>query len=119
MLVFANILVTRFARFSTRKVLQMSYQKKIDEMVGKHVADFQMELTLARKMAGSNNPPPMPYGYPIAVYRPLHVCKVPQVRRFIAHTGGKLSNGVPRILRTELVGEYILGIYNPHRCCHS
>ena len=94
----------------------MSYQKKIDEMVGKHVAEFQLEISLAKQMEGLKTTPKMPYGYPIEVYRPKHICKVPHVKRFIARTGGTLSNGVPRILRAELVGQYILGIYNPGRC---
>ena len=91
----------------------MSYQKKIDEMVGTHVAEFQAELSLAKKLEGHDYRPAMPYGYPLAVYRPMHICKTPQVKHFIARTGGKLSNGVPKVLRHELVGGYILGIYNP------
>ena len=92
----------------------MSYQKKIDEMVGKHVARYQREFALARRMAKAGKGiPRMPYGYPAAVYHPMHICKVPQVKHFIAKAGGCQSNGVPRALRTELVGPYILGAYNP------
>ena len=96
----------------------MSYETRIDEMVGKHVAGFQLELSLARQMnacARRSTTPDMPYGYPVAVYRPLHVCRVPEVKQFIRRTGGRLSNGVPRVLRMEFVGENILGIYNPLR----
>ena len=84
-------------------------------MVGKHVAEFELECALARKIGGAQSPTPMPYGYPLAVYRPMHICKLAQVKRFIARTGGTLSNGVPRVLRTEQVGQYILGVYNPGR----
>ena len=91
----------------------MSYETKIDELVGKHLAEFQREVTLAKTLSTLRKVPPMPYGYPMAVYRPLHVCRVPQVRQFIARTGGKLSNGVPRVLRTEMVDQYLLGTYNP------
>jgi hypothetical protein len=57
----------------------------------------------------------MPYGYPIAVYCPRHICQSPTVKRFIARTGGKLSNGVPKVLGMDLVNQYILGLYNPAR----
>jgi hypothetical protein len=91
----------------------MSYQKKIEEMVGEHVAIFQQEYSLAREMAGlTRKGPAMPYGYPLAVYRPIHFCKIPQVRHFIARTGGCLSNGVPRVLSMDFVDNHLLGIYN-------
>ena len=92
----------------------MSYQQKIDEMVGKHVARFQEEISLAKQLKGHDRKPPMPYGYPLSVYRPMHICKIPQVKHFIAQSGGHLSNGVPKILRLEMVGDNLLGIYNPH-----
>ena len=83
-------------------------------MVGKHVAEFELERALAKKISGCcQTKTPMPYGYPLAVYRPLHICKLARVKHFIAKTGGTLSNGVPRVLRTEQVGQYILGVYNP------
>lgn len=98
----------------------MSYEKRIDEMVGYHLTEFQQELTLAQRLAreikNSDATPAMPYGYPMAVYRPLHICRIPQVKEYIAHHGGTLSNGVPRLLSMELVGQYILGAYNPHHC---
>ena len=90
----------------------MSYQKKIEEMVRTHVAEFQTKYTLAKKLEGHEYRPAMPYGYPMSIYRPIHICKIPQVRRFIAHTGGMLGNGVPRVVSMELVGEYPLGVYN-------
>ncbi len=95
----------------------MSYETRIDEMVGQHVAEFQMEVSLAKKMGGhqSKRAPEMPYGYPAAVYRPLHVCRAPQFKRFVALTGGTLSNGVPRVLSADMVDQYVLGVYNPVR----
>ena len=91
----------------------MSYESKIDELVGKYVAEFQTELTLAKSLKGDADTPSLPYGYPLGVYRPHHICKVPQVKHFIAKTGGRLSNGVPRVLSMELVNDYALGLYNP------
>jgi len=91
----------------------MSYETRIDELVGQHLAQFQREMTLAKNLSTVKKVPPMPYGYPIRVYRPVHVCRIPQARRFIAQTGGMLSNGVPRVLRTEFAEQYPLGIYNP------
>ena len=90
------------------------YRKKIDEMVGNHVAEFQQELTLAKNMRDTlSELPSMPYGYPRSVYRPMHFCRVPKISEFIAKTGGTLSNGVPRVISGEMVGGYMLGVYNP------
>ncbi len=91
----------------------MSYESKIDELVGSYVAEFQTELRLAKSLERRADTPSLPYGYPVGVYRPYHLCKIPQVKRFIAQTGGRVSNGVPRILRMELVNNYVLGLYNP------
>ncbi len=91
----------------------MSYAVKTDELVGKHVAEFQKELISAGLLGRYINKPYLPYGYPVEVYRPLHICKVPQVRKFVAHTGGRLSNGVPRVLGMDMVNNYMLGLYNP------
>ena len=90
----------------------MSYETKIDKMIGEHVADYQAELTLAHKLKQVLKNPSMPYGYPLAVYRPMHICQVPQVRQFITHTGGRLSNNVPKVLSMEMIGDYPVGIYN-------
>ena len=102
----------------------MAYEKRVDELVGRHVSQFQLEYCLSRQMKGLRGdhkvPPPMPYGYPIAVYRPMHIChtrKAPEVHKVTDRSGGKLSNGVPRVLSMDFVGEYILGVYNPHLCC--
>ena len=83
-------------------------------MIGKHVAHFQDEMTLAKLMDHyKQRTPSMPYGYPIAVYRPMHVCRSPEVKQFVARTGGRLSNGVPKVLGMEIVDQYALGAYNP------
>ena len=90
----------------------MSYESKIDKLIGEHIAEYQAELTLARKLKQFLKTPSMPNGYPLGVYHPMHVCRVPQVKQFITHTGGTLSNNVPKVLGMELVGEYPVGIYN-------
>jgi hypothetical protein len=94
----------------------MSYATRIDEMVGTHVKHFQDEMTSAKLMEPfAKTTPAMPYGYPIAVYCPLHTCYSPQVREFVARTGGTLSNGVPRVIGMDVVNDYALGLYNPKR----
>ena len=90
----------------------MSYETKIDKMIGEHIAEYQAELTLAHKLKQFLKNPSMPYGYPLAVYKPMHIRNVPQIRQFITHTGGRLSNNVPKVLSMEMVGEYPVGIYN-------
>ena len=100
-----------------RFAIIMSYQSQIEEMVGNHVAEFQMELTMAKyaeRLPTATSP--MPNGYPFAVYHPQHIYKTPQVKNFIALTGGTLSNGVPRALCNLLVGDYLLGVYNHGGC---
>jgi len=82
-------------------------------MVGKHVAEFQVEFILSRQLAQHVSNTSMPYDYPIGVYRPMHICSRPKRKRFIARNSGKLSNGVPKILRAQLIDQYILGVYNP------
>ncbi len=99
----------------------MAYEKRIDELVGQHVNGFVAELSLARAMGGlvgRRKVPPMPYGYPIRVYRPMHIFLVPKARKCCPRREGALSNGVPAVLRTRFVGHYILGVYNPLRGGH-
>jgi hypothetical protein len=94
----------------------MAYEKRIDELVGQHVNRFVAELSLARAMGvlvARRRVSPMPYGYPIRVYRPTHVTRMPPARKCCPRRGGALSNGVPWELRAQLVGHYLLGIYNP------
>ncbi len=92
----------------------MSFETQVEEMVGKHVARFQDELTLGRQLlrAGAGKTP-MPYGYPVGVYHPHHICSVPRFRAFHARDDGRWSNGVPRVLRSEWWQGTLLGIYNP------
>lgn len=94
----------------------MSYEVRLDEMVGKHVAEFQAELTLA-KIAKSavGKRTPMPYGYPMRVYHPHHVVRRPRVSKEPRKIPERLSNGVLWADRLQLVGQYILGVYNPRR----
>ena len=92
----------------------MSYETRVDEMVGTHVAAFQQELAVANAMRGCTEKScPMPYGYPLAVWCPRHVCRSARVKRPTFHRGGSLSNGVPTLLRLQVVGDYALGLYNP------
>lgn len=93
----------------------MSYATKIDEMIGQYVAEYQAELSLAKEIKECLDKPIMPYGYPVAVYSPKHICKAPNIKDFISKTGGHLSNEVPRILGMEIVEDYPLGIYNQRK----
>jgi hypothetical protein len=103
----------------------MSYEKIIDELIGQHIALFELELAVGRRMCCqladhdrlTSNRATMPYGYPIGVYRPLHICQTPQVKQYIAGSRGALSNGVPRVLRMNFQNQYILGVYNPTGRC--
>jgi hypothetical protein len=93
---------------------KMSYESRIDEMIGKHVKYFQDEITLAKIMEGYvTRSPAMPFGYPIAVYCPVRAFPPPQAKAFVARTRATLSNGVPRVLAMDLIDQYILGLYNP------
>ena len=91
----------------------MSYEVKKDEMVGKHVAEFQTELTLARKLEGVVSGPPMPYGYPVRIYHPHHRVLRPRTTETKKHTHDRLSNDVPWVLSMELVDYNVIGVYNP------
>jgi len=83
-------------------------------MVGKHVAVFQQELSLAKVMRrATEESAPMPYGDPLRVWYPHHVCQSPCVKRPTPRERGRLSNGVPTLLRLRLAGDYVLGLYNP------
>jgi hypothetical protein len=88
-----------------------NYERKIEELVGSYVAEFQQELSLARKMQDSLDGQHTLLAYPKAVYHPKAILKMPLVKQFIARTGGKLSNCVPRVLSAELVDGYPLGAY--------
>ena len=96
-------------------VVIMSYQTKIDQMVGKHVAEFQMEISAAKKLQESESASPMVFGYPAGVYHPTAVVERPHVSRTLSNPTGKMSNGVPWLLSLDLVNQYTLGLYNPVR----
>ncbi len=94
----------------------MSYTIKVDEMVGKHVAQFQQELSLTKTMRDClEKTCPMPYGYPLRVWCPRHVCRSPQVKRFVPRVKGRLSNGIPAVLGLRLSDGYVLGLYYPRK----
>ena len=92
----------------------MSYEVKKDEMVGKHVAEFQAELTLAKQLEGFDQRPPMPYGYPTSLYHPYHVVMRPKHTEYEHHDHGKMSNDVPWAVSMEVVDDNVVGVYNPH-----
>jgi hypothetical protein len=90
----------------------MSYTNRIEEMIACQVAQFQAELELAKVMLSQPKTIPMPHGYPRTVYHPRRYLATPRACAFIAHTGGKLSNGTPKVLSMDLVKGYVLGAYN-------
>ena len=96
-------------------VVIMSYQAVIDQMVGKHVADFQAEFSAAKTLQELKFATPMHYGYPSGVYHPKANVECPQTRRYLSHPPGKMSNGVPWLLSMDLADQYVLGVYNPER----
>ena len=93
----------------------MSYETRIDQMVGKHVADFQTEVSAAKKLQEMKAAPQLWYGYAAGVYRRRSSARLPQVSQRRVHPVGKLSNGVPWLLSLDLVDQYALGLYNPAR----
>ena len=93
----------------------MSYELRIDEMVGKHVAEFQDELTLAARIARIEKVPAMPYGYPTRLYHPHHIVFRPIQTKYESHEHGRLSNDVPWVLGMEVVDSYAVGLYNPRK----
>ena len=94
----------------------MSYETSIDQMVGKHVADIQTELSAAKKLQELKTASRLWYGYAAGVYRRNVGKRLPQVSRKPVHPVGKMSNGVPWLLSLDLVNQYALGLYNPVRC---
>ena len=93
----------------------MSYEKKVDQMVGRHVADFQTRLSAAKKLQELKAASQLWYGYAAGVYRRNAGTRLPQVSRRLVHPVGKMSNGVPWLLSLDLVNQYTLGLYNPVR----
>lgn len=93
----------------------MSYQCKIDGMVGGHSSQHQSEVLLRLKLSGllHRSHAYMPYGYPRSVYHPRNLHNTPKTTHFEYKPGGILSNGVPKVLSGELIDGYLLGLYNP------
>ena len=91
----------------------LTYESRIDELIGRHVADYQAELALAKQLNDCLDNLPMPYGYPQAVYNPCHSYRLAVIDHLVKHSGGALSNRVPWVLGMEIVKDYPLGIYNP------
>jgi hypothetical protein len=93
----------------------MSYESKLDQMIGERVAEYQEEQRLKRKLAAYLDETiiPMCEGYPCSVYHPKSSPHETQTRLFVFKPGGTLSNGVPKVLSGDLVGGYPLGVYNP------
>jgi hypothetical protein len=90
----------------------MSHAVREDGIIGQFVSVYQSEISLAKELAECLKKPILPNGYPKSVYHPRHISRTPQMRQFIADSGGKLSNDVPRVLSMEIVADYPLCIYN-------
>ena len=93
----------------------MSYETRIDQMVGKHVTDFQTEISAAKKLQKIKAASLLWYGYAAGVYRRRASARPPRVSRRLVHPVGKMSNGVPWLLSLNLEDQYALGLYNPVR----
>jgi hypothetical protein len=91
----------------------MSYETRIDQMVGKHVANFQTEISAAKKLQEIKAASRLWYGYAAGVYRQKASVRLPRMSRRLVHPVGKMSNGVPWLLSLNLVDQYALGVYNP------
>ena len=93
----------------------MSYESKLDQLIGERIAEYMDEQLLKRKLASCMEEcgVSMCSGYPCSVYHPKSIHHVPEATHFVLHPGGSLSNGVPRVLSGDVVGGYPLGVYNP------
>ena len=89
----------------------MTYDTRVDELVGAYVAEFQKEILLADELKSYQNDLALPGGYPERVFNPTTIPS-PPVRQFVARSGGKLSNCVPWVVSMELVDGYPLGVYS-------
>jgi len=92
--------------------LFMSYETKIEELVRHFYDEYQEELLLAIEIENYLNKTAVIHDYPEQAYHPQNILK-PLQRRFIAKTGGRLSNHVPRVLSAKIIGDYPLGVYFP------
>jgi hypothetical protein len=93
----------------------MSYETRKDEMIGKHVAEFQNELSIAKSLERCELRPVMPYGYPVRLYHPHHIVNCPRYTPMCHHQHDRLSNDVPWVLGMEVVDNNVIGVYNPKR----
>jgi hypothetical protein len=93
----------------------MSYASKLDQLIGERIAEYEDEQLLKRKLASclEDSAVAMCSGYPCAVYHPRSISHLPEATHLIFHPEGLLSNGVPRILGSDMVDGYPLGVYNP------
>ena len=91
----------------------MSYAHKIDGMVGHHLAEWQLEITLANHLRGRQRQIALPNGYAAGTYQPRQARQGATNPPFISHPGGTLRNGVPKVLGLDFRGQYPLGAYNP------
>lgn len=92
----------------------MSYATRVDDWVGKHVALFQRELSLAKTMSDCPEKTcPMPDGYPLRVWCLCYVRRSPRAKRFVVRVRGRLRNGIPPILSPRLSDGYLLGLHSP------
>jgi hypothetical protein len=110
-----RVLVNQIFSIDVTGQVTMSYEVKKDEMIGRHVAEFQAELTLAKSLGKLSQRPPMPYGYPVRLYHPHHSVILPKHTELRRHHHVKLSNNVPWVLGMDLVGNYTVGLYNPKK----
>lgn len=92
----------------------MSYDHKINGMVGQHLAEWQVEVTLANGLRKQVPQTKLPFGYANGIYHPFRGNLVPRNPGFVSHLGGTLSNGVPKVLGLDFRDQYPLGAYNPH-----
>jgi hypothetical protein len=93
----------------------MSYESKLDQLIGERIAEYEDEQLLKRKLAACLEEcvVPMCSGYPCAVYHPKCISHQLEATHFIFKPLGILSNGVPKILSGDMVQGYPLGVYNP------
>ena len=91
----------------------MSYAQKIDGMVGQHLAEWQLEITLASHLRGRRPLLTLPNGYAAGIYRPRRHRGTARGTRYVSRVAGTLSNGVPKVPGLEFRGQYPLGAYNP------
>jgi len=59
-------------------------------MIGKHVANFQVEISGAKKLQECEFASPMAYGYPAGVYHPTVFIERTHVSRILSDPVGKI-----------------------------